>query len=338
MKHKKKSKFRTLKIIITIIAIVVIILIALRTINGIRFSPDVEKIGSYAFAGNMEAYPLEQEKMTISVIKDGYTNGFHLIPNEKTKSGLIVTFGGSDGGTDFDRSVKLAKEGYEVVTLFYFGQENQPPLYNNVPLEFFGEFLEYAKNYNIDTSSLTLIGVSKGAELALLLTNYYDEIDNVVLFAPSSYVFQGGDMPANTSSWTYNGKELPYINLMPDFWGVVKLMSPMIVNYPIEYRDFQYDMIIKADNADDAMIDVSNFKGKILAFAGEDDRTWPSDIMGQKIKDLAPEKTELHIYSNAGHVFLPVEYIGMGGTVEGNIYAQTNSDIKLLEFLTNYHK
>ena len=204
MQQKTKPKFRTLKIFLIIIAIVVITIFALRTINGIRFAPDAEKIGSFAFAGDMDAYSLEREGMTISTIHDGYTNGFHLIPNEKSKTGLLVVFGGSDGGTDFDRSVMLAKEGYEVVSLFYFGQENQPPLYNNVPLEFFGEFLEYAKTANIDTSSLTLVGVSKGAELALLLTNYYDEIDNVVLFAPSSYVFQGGNMPANTSSWTYH--------------------------------------------------------------------------------------------------------------------------------------
>ena len=338
MKQKTKPKFRIFKIFLIIIAIVIVIIFALRTINGMRFSLNTEVIGSYAFAGNMDAYPLEQEGMTISAIHDGYTNGFHIIPDEKSKSGLIVSFGGSDGGTDFDRSVMLAKEGYEVVSLFYFGQENQPALYNNVPLEFFGEFLEYAKTANIDTSSLTLSGVSKGAELALLLTNYYDEIDNVVLFAPSSYVFQGGDMPANTSSWTYNDEELPYINLMPNAWGVVKLMSPMIINYPIEYRDFQHDMILKADNADDALIDVSDFKGKILAFAGEDDRTWPADIMGQMIKDLAPEQTELYIYPNAGHVFLPVEYIATGGTVESNTYAQADSDIKLLEFLTKYHK
>ena len=338
MKQKIKPMRRTLKILLIIITIFIITLFALRTINGMRFSLDTEVIGSYAFAGDMEDYSLEQKGMTISAIHDGYTNGFHIIPDEKSKSGLIVTFGGSDGGTDFDRSVMLAKEGYEVVSLFYFGQENQPALYNNVPLEFFGEFLEYAETANIDTSSLTLIGLSKGAELALLLTNYYDEIDNVVLFAPSSYVFQGGDMPANTSSWTYNGEELPYINLMPNFFGVVKLMSPMIINYPIEYRDFQHDMILKADNADDALIDVSNFNGKILAFAGEDDRTWPSDIMGEKIKALAPKQTELHIYPNAGHIFLPVEYIANGGTLESNSHAKTDSDTKLLEFLTNYHK
>ncbi len=333
------KKHKILKVILIIIAVLIAVIFTLRIINSMRFSSE-EALGNYAHGGNMDAYPLEGEGITITAIKDGYINGFHMVPDEKSKSGLIVTFGGSDGGADFDRSASLAKEGYEVVSLFYFGQENQPESYNNIPLEFFGEFLEYAKTANMDTSALTLLGISKGAELALLLTNYYEEIDNVVLFAPSSYVFQGGDMPANTSSWTYNGEELPYINLVPDFWSGVELMLPLIINYPISYRDFQHNMILEADNADEALIDVSNFKGNILAFAGAEDRVWPADIMGQMIKDLAPEQTELIVYPDTGHVFIPVEYmVGMqnGGTVENNARAQIDSDEKLLDFLAENH-
>ncbi len=103
----------------------------------------------------------------------------------------------------------------------------------------------------------------------------------MVLFAPASYVFQGGDMMAKTSSWTYGGKELSYINLLPNFFCVAKLFAPMIINYPVAYRDFQHDMILKADNAEQALIDISSFGGNILIFAGEDDQVWPSDIMGQ---------------------------------------------------------
>ncbi len=76
---------------------------------------------------------------------------------------------------------------------------------NNVPLEFFGEFLDYAKTADMHISALTRIEASKGAELALVFTDYFDEIDNAVLFTPASYVFQGGDMTANTSSWIYGG-------------------------------------------------------------------------------------------------------------------------------------
>ena len=341
MGKKTKRKFKKLKVTLIIVAVVVVGIFALRIINGSRFYTEVTKLGSYAAGTKMEAYPLAQEGVTVTPIKSNYTNGFHMAPDEKSKPGVIVYFGGSDGGVDFDHSVALAKKGYEVVSLFYFGQENQPENYNKVPLEFFGEFLDYAETAGIELSPLTVVGISKGSELSLLLANHYEEIDNVVLYAPSSYVFQGGDMMARTSSWTYEGEELPYINLLPDFFGVVKLYAPMIINCPIAFRDFQHNMIRKADNAQEARIDVSNFTGNILAFAGADDQVWPSDMMGQMIKDAAPEQTELVIYPDAGHAFVPiVNVMGMqnGGTIEGNTKAQVDSDAKLTEFLTNHHK
>lgn len=164
------------------------IVLAIRTINSIVFK-DVELVGTITYVGDMAKYPLEYENIAISEIKEGFLNGFHFIPNEKSSKGSIVVFGGSDGGCDYDRAIELANDGYEVIALFYFGQDNQPKTYNNVPLEFFEEFLNYADNHDIDTTELTLIGTSKGAELTLLLSNLYSEIDNIVLFSPSSYVF-----------------------------------------------------------------------------------------------------------------------------------------------------
>ena len=345
MTEKIIQKSKKLKVTLIIIAVIVVAIFTLRIINGVRFSVDPKLLGGYIVGGDMDAYPLEQEGVTITPIKDEYVKGFRMIPDEKSKSGLIVMFGGSDGGVDFDHGVKLAKEGYEIVSLFYFGQENQPIHYNNVPLEFFKDFLDYAKTYNIDTSPLTLIGISKGAELTLTLSNYYDEIDNIVLYAPSSYVFQGGDMMAKTSSWTYEGKELPYVKLLPSIFSIAKLYAPMVINYPIAFREFQANMILKSNNSEEtpnkAQIDISNYNGNILIFAGADDQVWPADVMGQMIKDSKPEQTELNIYPNAGHVFVPSSnFLGManGGTISGNVKAQIDSESKLREFLRDHHK
>ncbi len=66
----------------------------------------------------------------------------------------------------------------------------------------------------------------------------------------------------------------------------------------------------------------------------------PADIMGQMIKDVAPEQTELIIYPDTGHAFLPAEnMLGManGGTIENNTQSQIDSDAKLLQFLEENH-
>lgn len=198
-----------MKIALMIILIPILIVFAVRIINRFRY-PDVQFWDSSVNLQDMTTYPLQHEDLTITEIKQNNLNGFHIKPNKKTTNGVIVTFGSSEGGCNYFQGVELAQKGYEVVSLFFFGQENQPKILSKVPLEFFNKFLTYAQANNIDISVLTVMGGSKGAELSLLLTNYYDEIDNIVLQAPSSYVFQGLDFKQVASSWTYENKDLSY--------------------------------------------------------------------------------------------------------------------------------
>ena len=326
--------------ILVIIAIIAIILIV-RAINSLQYKAgDIP--ASYLSSGLMSEYSLEQEGITINPVRDGYLNALHMVPNQKTSKGLVVTFNGSGRGCDYDRSVKLAKQGYEVMAMFYFAEANQPPNYNNVPVEFFSQLLEYCDQNNIDTEELTIIGTSKGAELSLVLLNYYaNEIDNAVLFAPSAYVFQGGDMMAKTSSWSYDGKELPYISLFPNFINGVKMVSALLFNYPLSYRAHHMAVVKAEENIEAVEIDFSKFEGDLLVFAGDDDALWHSDIMGQIIKDKAEDQTELIIYPGAGHVFLPVvnaHGMAFGGTLQANKVAQVHSDKTLLEYLAKNHK
>ena len=334
MKNKK------LKTGLLIFAIIIIIIFAIRTINHYRY-PIVNIPESYLLPGNITDYSLNQEGMEIKIVQDGYLNALHMIPNEKTSKGLVVTFSGSSKGCDYERSVMLAKEGYEVMAMFYFGQKNQVESYNNVPLEFFSDLLKYTKDNNIDTSELTVLGISKGAELSLVLSNYYaKDIDNIVLFAPSAYVFQGGDMMAKTSSWAYKGVELPYISLFPNFINGFNMITALIFYTPYAYRAHHINVVETQENIEEYEIDFSNFTGDILIFAGEDDQLWHSDIMGTKIKEKALGNVELHIYPDAGHAFLPVSkipYSNLGGTLEGNTASQVESNASLLEFLKIRH-
>lgn len=269
-------------------------------------------------------------------------NGFHIKPNNKTSDGIIVTFGGSEGGCNYFQAIELGQKGYEVIALYFFGQNNQPKTLNKIPLEFFNELLLYTQVNNIDTNTLTLLGGSKGAELSLLLTNFYKEIDNVILYAPSSYVFQGLDFTNSGSSWTWNSQELPYISFSNSSpWALLSMFNAMIFNYPVSYLQ-QYQTAIKnSKNTKDALIDIADFKGKILIFAGDNDSMWPSAIMAQKIHEMNTENVEFIIYENAGHLFQPVTYIdrvALGGTKEKNESAKQDSDIKLFNFLNIHHQ
>lgn len=119
-----------------------------------------------------------------------------------------------------------------------FGQENQSSNLNKIPVEYFGEFLEYATENEIDTEIISLLGGSKGAEYCLLLSNYYEKIDNLILYSPSCYIYQGLDFSGSSSSSTYASDELPFISLFDcSLPALLKMQSAMLLNYPITYHD-----------------------------------------------------------------------------------------------------
>lgn len=71
-----------------------------------------------------------------------------------------------------------------------------------MPLDFFDEILA-----DVGPGPLTLIGSSKGAELAANLAGRYPEVDNLVLYAPAEYTFAGCDQ---YSSFTWRGEPVSY--------------------------------------------------------------------------------------------------------------------------------
>lgn len=274
-----------------------------------------------------------------------YINGYHLRPKEIMKKGVVVTFGGSEGSSNIDIAKKVAKEGYEVYSMYFFGQDNQRDSIARVPLEFFEELYTEIENNSVKNKPLTLIGASRGAELALILASKYpDMIDNIVLYAPSAYSFGGvvDDTGEECSPWTYNGEEIPFLkqsDLLGDEVGKAIVKKAMIKPMALE-PVFTY-LIEEGENVDEAMINISSVKANILLFAGKDDQLWPSYMMGQKIVEEHKGKNQLVAYDNVGHSFYgPTEYnkIAIGGQYKDNAEAGKDSDDKLFEMLERWMK
>lgn len=292
-----------------------------------------------------EYHEIDEGSLLQAKVVGEYINGYHLRPKEITRKGVVVTFGGSEGSSNIDIAKKVAKEGYEVYSMYFFGQENQRDSIARVPLEFFEELHTEIEKNSIKNKPLTLIGASRGAELALILASKYpDIIDNIVLYAPSAYVFGGvvDDTGEELSSWTYNGEEIPFLkesDLFRDEVGksiVKRAMTKPMVLEPI----FTY-LIEEGGNAEEAMISISSVKANILIFAGKDDQLWPSYMMAQKIVEEHRGENQLVAYDDVGHSFYgPTEYnnMAMGGEYEKNVEAGKDSDKKLFEALERWMK
>ncbi|GAJ98966.1 acyl-CoA thioester hydrolase/BAAT C-terminal domain-containing protein [Geomicrobium sp. JCM 19055] len=170
-----------------VVAIIVVGIFGLRFYNAERYGWSDEEEPEYH---HYEAYPDSFAGGIVEHFESGMANGFHFIPDEPIAAEPIIVFGGSEGSSNFEVAEDLASKGYETYSLFFFGAPNQTTALNKVPLEFFGDFLRYSE---LEDEPITVIGYSKGAELGLNLTNYYEEINHLVLYTPSQYTYMGLD-------------------------------------------------------------------------------------------------------------------------------------------------
>lgn len=332
---KRLARF-LLRALIVVVALVLVV-VGIRFVNGLRHPTPPEFAGD---ATDASRYSLTQPGMQVERVQGQYLNGFHLKPDAVRHAGLVVTWGGSDGGPDYQRAVRLAGQGYEVLSLFYWGQPNQRPALADVPLDFFDEVLAW-RDAHTEPGPLTLVGTSKGAELALALQPRYPQIDNIVLYAPTRHSWQGLEFRTEHPSWTWRGEPVPYVSFRyssPESTGA--FFGAMLLNTPMPLKA-QYDSAEAADpNAEAARLKVDQ-RGHLLAFAGAEDAMFTSSRDATLLAEEAGERGAAHVYPGAGHVFGPHDgWVGgfaMGGDRAGNVAAQEASDAVLDAALAAWH-
>lgn len=222
----------------------------------------------------------------------------------------------------------------------FFGQPNQQARLSEVPLEFFDEVTAL-----IPEGPVTVFGSSKGAELTANLAARGARIDNIVLYTPSEYAYQGLDFDQqDKSSFSKDGQPLPFLSLRnSDLGPSLKMFADMVLGLPARYREIYGSIPARADNVDAARIPIENFHGQGLLFAGDQDAMWPGEIAAKNLAEHNPG-LEAHIYPGAGHlfheditVFGPSWEKMLGGTVEANRAAKHDSDRIVLEKLAQWH-
>jgi uncharacterized protein len=126
----------------------------------------------------------------------------------------------------------------------------------------------------IDNSKIALLGSSKGGELVLNLASRYNDIDAVVALVPSHVTFPAQTIPANTSAWTFNDKEIAYLKI-PDraFLGLLQGDSQRAWEIYLE----------KERSSSLSVIEVEKINGSILVLSAKEDELWPSNYMAEEI-------------------------------------------------------
>jgi len=286
--------------------------------------------------------------------KDLVANFYY--PKNKQKLPLIIMLGGSNGGIrEVDNSAKIiSSHGYAVLALAYFGIDNLPANLERVPLEYFFNAIDRAKEKQfIDTTKIVIVGVSKGGEAALLVASMRRDIKGAIAFGPSNVRWQGipnGPSFISKSSWTVNSEDLPFLkcSFSLSFFSKYISNSKQIEMYEI----FQPVLNEIKLTIEPAIIKVEKINGPILLFAGKDDKVWPSYDMCQMIKSRLDSlkfnhPVECLYYENTGHLIfyrpdlMPTisykyDQIATGGRNSENAAAQIDSWNKMIGFLQKY--
>jgi dienelactone hydrolase len=120
----------------------------------------------------------------------------------------VVLLGGSNGGlaNGFAAGL-LASHGYPVLSLAYFGEPGLPSELQRIPLEYFQRAISWlAEQPEADPKRITVLGVSRGGEAALLIGATYPQLVRAVAaYVPSDRVYPSPTNPA-VPAWTFARK------------------------------------------------------------------------------------------------------------------------------------
>ena len=238
---------------------------------------------------------------------------FHDGSNKPRKA--IVLLGGSEGGKAWSsrgtRKVvdQLVRLGYTLLSLAYFKNPGLPPLLQEIPLEYFAKTFKWLANQpEALPDELAMIGMSRGAEAALLLGSRNPKIKAIIALSGSHVVWQGipklGAKPGSTvkSDWSYKSKGLPYIPYGISSWNIGTIIGTLLYG---KLRKIHEQALLNQSQVGAAVIPVEKIQGAILLTSGKRDKMWPSTEMSEQITNRLIAKGFVypykHIAYDAGH-------------------------------------
>ncbi|GAA4307605.1 hypothetical protein GCM10023183_23620 [Nibribacter koreensis] len=194
---------------------------------------------------------------------------------------LIVGLGGSEGGnawaSDYWKATRnqFIEKGYAFLAVGYFGAKGTPATLDKIALEdVYRAIAEARENPKVNKARVAIIGGSRGADLALLLGSYYDDIKCVIGLVPSHAVFPGHTDHFTSSCWTFKGKELPFVPVNEE--AVPSLMQRNLRG--------AFEAMLQDTSAEQkALIKVEHINGPVLLVSATEDEICPSTPMSEKM-------------------------------------------------------
>jgi dienelactone hydrolase len=276
--------------------------------------------------------------------------------DDRSRPGVLL-LGGSEGGMHEDDAALLAAHGYAVLALAYYGMPGLPSTLQDIPLEYFAQALRFLRMHaHVDGERLTVMGVSKGGEAALLIGATFREPCAVISMVGSGLITQGISqdvltgsfldiMATPVASWTYQGRGLTYLpNVV-----TAELEAAVAAGTPIALR-MAFEPALAGDHLLSAVtIPVERINGPVLLISGEHDQGYGPEVHHVAAQRLATNNHSYQhiVYPGAGHLIAAPPYapttrstspgpgvtFDHGGTPAANAHARADAWQQTIRFL-----
>ncbi|XP_027554564.1 acyl-coenzyme A amino acid N-acyltransferase 2-like [Neopelma chrysocephalum] len=223
-------------------------------------------------------------------IREGRVRGaLFLPPGPGPFPGVIDMFGGAGGLIEF-RAGLLASRGFAVLALAFFAYDDLPRVLAQLDLQYFEEAADFLlRNPKVRGPGLGVVGVSKGAEVALAMASFLPQVVATVWINGTAFL---------------HGNPLVYkdLSIPPIPYHVEHILLTEV--------GAMDNSAVFADPRDPAYrasaIPVENVRGKVLFVVGEADRSFNSKLFAElALARMPPESGRILSYPGAGHLIEP---------------------------------
>jgi dienelactone hydrolase len=153
----------------------------------------------------------------------------------------VIVLHGSEGGTTYTAPMALsfARDGFAALALCYFGCPGRPDALKDIQVEGVTDAVDYLRGRaDVRPNAVALVGLSRGAELALIVGALDPNVRAVISVMGSPFVNPGQTSAGLVNAWLYRGQHLSFATIPVEQ-----------INGPVLLIQGQLDRVWPVDNA-----------------------------------------------------------------------------------------